>query len=454
MIKLIIFDLDGVLVDAKELHYLALNKVLSAINPKFSISMDEHIVKYDGLPTKEKLKKLSKEKGLPTTLHNTIWNDKQTETNNLAGSIKVNKDIHEILGNLKKDGYKLCVASNSIRESVQSFLSHANILDCFDFILSNQDVDHPKPSPEIYLKCMLYANCGPKETVILEDSVIGRSGAINSGAFVCGVKNPYDVTYKKITNFINGCKTNTSWHDDTLQILIPMAGAGSRFQQVGYKLPKPLIEVHDKPMIQLVVENLNIDAKFIFLVQKQHYEQYNMKPLLKSITNDNCEVVQIDKITEGAACTTLLAKNIINNDKPLLIANSDQYIEWDSNEFMYRMVSKPAIDAAILSFRSSEIKWSYAKLNKAGYVERVAEKEVISNIATVGIYYWKQASDYVRYAEQMISKNIRVKNEFYVCPVFNQAIEDDKKIVTFDVKKMHGLGTPEDLIYFQNHAKI
>ena len=186
-----------------------------------------------------------------------------------------------------------------------------------------------------------------------------------------------------------------------------------------------MIDVNGKPMIQVVVDSLNIDAKYIYVVQKEHYEKYNLNHFLSLIT-PNCEIVQIDEMTEGAACTTLLAKKYIDNDEPLLIANSDQYIEWDSNEFMYSMVADD-IDGGILTFTASHPKWSFAKLNKEGFVEKVAEKEPISNIATVGIYFHSKGSDYVKYAEQMIERDIRTNNEFYVCPVFNEAIQDGKK---------------------------
>jgi len=152
-------------------------------------------------------------------------------------------------------------------------------------------------------------------------------------------------------------------------------------------------------------------------------------------------------MTEGAACTTLLAKELINNNEPLVMANSDQFVEWDSNEFMYSMTADN-IDAGILTFNSTHPKWSFAKLNEDGFVSEVAEKKPISDIATVGVYYWNKGSDYVKYAEQMISKDVRVNNEFYVCPVFNEAIQDDKKVKVFPIEKMWGLGTPEDLDIF------
>ena len=231
-----------------------------------------------------------------------------------------------------------------------------------------------------------------------------------------------------------------------MKVLIPMAGAGSRFEKAGYTFPKPLIEVNGKPMIQLVVENLNIEAEYIYIVQKAHYDKYNLKYLLNLIT-PNCKIIQVDGITQGAACTTLLAKNYINNEHPLIIANSDQYVEWNSNQFMYSMQAD-TLDAGILTFESIHPKWSFAKTTVYGLVTEVAEKKPISNHATVGIYYWTKGCDYVKYAEQMIDKDRRVNNEFYVCPVFNEAIEDNKKIKIFEIDKMWGLGTPEDLAVF------
>jgi len=246
-------------------------------------------------------------------------------------------------------------------------------------------------------------------------------------------------------------KSKVAWRNHKMNVLIPMAGAGSRFAQAGYTFPKPLIEVNGKPMIQCIVENLNIDAHFIFIVQKEHYEKYNLNQVLKLIKPD-CDIVLIDGMTEGAACTTLEAKDLINNENPLLIANSDQIVEWDSNECLYAF-DADSIDGGILTFKATHPKWSYAKIGEDGFVEQVAEKNPISDNATVGIYYWKHGSDYVKYAEQMIERNIRTNNEFYVCPVFNEAIEDGKKIRVKQVEKMWGIGTPEDLNYYLENNK-
>lgn len=443
--------MDGVLIDARELHYEALNEALRETSPEHAISREEHLSSYDGLPTSKKLKYLSSHKGLDPLLHDLIWKRKQKATLSIVKrSFVKDEQKCEILKRLREEGYTVAVASNSIRETMKMMLLKTGMLEHVDFFFSNQDVINPKPNSEIYLRCMVKAGVDPVDTLIVEDSHIGRTAAIRSGAKLCPVRNPSDVTYKRIKSYLSKQKNNSrpKWQGGDMNVLIPMAGAGTRFAKAGYTFPKPLIEVDGKPMIQVVVENLNIDGRHVFVVQKEHYEKFNLQYLLNFIA-PNCKIVQVDSVTEGAACTTLLAKEFIDNDEPLLIANSDQYIEWDSNEFMYSMEGD-TIDAGMLTFTGTHPKWSFARLNDEGFVAEVAEKKPISDIATAGIYYWRKGSDYVKYAEQMIERNNRVNGEFYVCPVFNEAIQDDKKVKVFHIDKMWGLGTPEDLERYLN----
>ena len=431
MNKLIIFDLDGVLIESRELHYHSLNDALRSIDPKYVINRDEHLSIYDGLNTTRKLKLLSETQGLPTEFHDMVWQRKQLATFDLIKKFPVDSKLVEIFSKLKSAGYLIAVASNSIRETVKLSLLKIGVMEYVDCYVSNQDVVHPKPFPEMYWKCMSTLKALPRDTLIIEDSHIGRQGALDSGAVLLAVEDSHDVTWEKINTRLqqmNSQMTTNSipWKDGKLNVLVPMAGAGSRFAQQGYTFPKPLIEVNGKPMIQVVVENLNIEAHYIFIVQQEHYEKYNLKYLLNLIA-PGCDIVQVNGVTEGAACSTLLAKEYINNDSPLVMANSDQYVEWNSNECMYAFTADE-IDGGILTFEATHPKWSYARVGTDGFVSEVAEKKVISNEATVGVYYWKKGSDYVKYAEQMIEKNIRVNNEFYVCPVFNEAIGDGKKI--------------------------
>ena len=187
-------------------------------------------------------------------------------------------------------------------------------------------------------------------------------------------------------------------------------------------------------------------------MQKAHYEKYNLENLLNLIS-PGCEIIQLEGLTEGAACTVLTARELIDNEEPLIIANADQYIEWNAFETISEF-SNEGIDGGILTFSSVHPKHSFAKVDGQGYVTEVAEKKPISTNATVGVYFWKKGSDFVKYADQMIDKNIRTNNEFYVCPVYNEAIGDDKKIITSMVDKMWGMGTPEELDNFlQNYKK-
>ena len=452
MIKLIVFDLDGVLVEAKNIHFEALNKALV----QYAITWEEHLSIYDGLKTNQKLEMLHERKGLPKEYFKDIWEAKQKYTLEVLSDLKESDQLKVCMNSLVNEGYKIACCSNSIRKTVLTVLSKLGIIEYFDLIISNEDVTNSKPHPEMYWKAMSKMTVLPEETLIVEDSPYGLLAANRAKAHVLRVGTPEEVTYNNVYKSIQQINNNNymstpKWKDEKLNVLIPMAGAGSRFEQAGYTFPKPLIDINNKPMIQVVVDNLNIDANYIYIVQKSHREKYNLDTLLNLIT-PGCKIVETNGLTEGAACTALLAKEFINNDAPLFFANSDQFVEWDSNEFMYKMNETKA-DGGIVTFKAIHPKWSFAKVNELDLVTEVAEKNPISDNATVGYYFWKHGSDFVSYAEQMIERNIRVNNEFYVCPVFNQAIEDNKEIRIFNIDKMWGLGTPEDLRYFIENKK-
>lgn len=238
----------------------------------------------------------------------------------------------------------------------------------------------------------------------------------------------------------------------SLKILIPMAGEGSRFAEKGYTFPKPLIDVGGKPMIQRVIDDFPFPyAEFIFLVRSEHLTKYDLAEILQSAVGDRkCHIITVDALTEGAACTALLAKDLINTDDELIIANSDQHVKYSTqNLTCLRWLGRP--DGIVFTFNASHPKWSFVKCDERGLVSEVAEKKPISDVATCGIYYYRRGSDFVRYAEQMIAKDIRVNGEFYIAPVYNEMIADEhSKLVTFFVNEMHGLGTPEDLELFLN----
>ena len=233
-----------------------------------------------------------------------------------------------------------------------------------------------------------------------------------------------------------------------INILIPMAGLGSRFAKAGYKKPKPFIDVSGKPMIVRVLENLKYpDAKYILVAQWEHLQKE--KELVEKIEHEfNAVFVPIEKLSEGTACTVLYARKFINNSTPLLIANSDQIVDIDIAAFIDDCKNRE-LDGSILTFvdEHKDPKWSFAKIDDNGLVKEVKEKEVISPYATVGIYLYSRGSDFVNSAVDMIARNDRVNNEFYTCPTYNYAIKDGLKIGIYNIRfnQMHGIGTPEDL---------
>ena len=228
-------------------------------------------------------------------------------------------------------------------------------------------------------------------------------------------------------------------------IVVPMAGRGSRFTEQGYTDSKPFIDVNGKPMIQRVIENLNIEFdsnyEFVIICLQEDFDKYDFRIFDDIIGHTEYKVICLEDVTEGAAQTLLEAKDIIDNDTPMLSFNTDQMIDYDIGTWNHFS----QYDGGIPCFWGDSEDWSYAKCGTDGFVTEVAEKKVISNDATAGYYYWTEGRDFVKYAEQMIEENSRTNGEFYVAPVYNWAIKDGKKIVISQVDKVYELGTPEYL---------
>jgi dTDP-glucose pyrophosphorylase len=237
-----------------------------------------------------------------------------------------------------------------------------------------------------------------------------------------------------------------------LNVVIPMAGAGSRFVKAGYKKPKPFIDVYGKTMIERVLDNLKMDdARFILVARAQHlFSERDSVELIRR--RYNCEVIGIDKLTEGAACTILLCCRFINNDEPLLLANSDQIVEMSVKDFVGDSDNRK-LDGSILTFYADHPKWSYARVDSNGFLVELKEKQVISEHATVGLYYYRKGRDFVNSAVEMIANDDRVNNEFYTAPAYNYAVRAGLKIGIYEIEasRMLGLGTPEDLQAYINH---
>lgn len=225
-----------------------------------------------------------------------------------------------------------------------------------------------------------------------------------------------------------------------------MAGKGRRFMDAGYNMPKPLIPVLDnKTVIESVIEGLgvNVEAQFIFIVQQEHCDKYQLDMVLKKKIS-NCIIIPIDYVTEGQLCTVLLAESYINNDDELLICNCDINVNWDFEYFMEFSQTRKS-DGVIVTTTSSNPAFSFVQVNSNGIVTETAEKRVISKNGNVGIFYWKRGSEFVKYGHLFIDENVRVNNEFYIGPMYNNAIKDGKRFVIYEVHHPLSFGTPEEL---------
>lgn len=238
-----------------------------------------------------------------------------------------------------------------------------------------------------------------------------------------------------------------------LNIVVPMAGRGSRFAVAGYADPKPLIQFGGRPMIQWVIDNIRPSRphRFIFICLAEHLTRYpRLRPQLELLC-PGCLVIPVDTVTEGAACTVLLARRHIDCSDALMIANSDQFVELPIDSYLGRLDEERA-DGLIMTFWSDNSKWSYCRLRADGTVAEVVEKKVISHDATVGIYNFARGRDFVAAADEMIARDLRVNGEFYVAPTYNILIERGSRVIVAATGReydgMHGLGTPEDLQQF------
>lgn len=262
-----------------------------------------------------------------------------------------------------------------------------------------------------------------------------------------------DLAYK----FTNWEEIEITDFDDThINVLIPMAGLGSRFVKAGFTDHKPLIKVHGKTLVEWAVDSLSFlinkpNTTLIFIILKEHEEKFGLTKKLKAIFGKKTKVVVIDSLTTGQAATCLMAKSIINNSKQLLIYNCDTYTI--GNEKILNLIRDERPDGILACFKANHPRYSYAKTDKNGYVTATAEKEVISNQASSGLYYFRRGSDFVTATERMIGKGETAKGEHYVAPVYNELLKSGKKIKTYSVDQNWVLGTPEELEHFKKKYK-
>jgi dTDP-glucose pyrophosphorylase len=232
-----------------------------------------------------------------------------------------------------------------------------------------------------------------------------------------------------------------------INILIPIAGKSQFFSENEYPFPKPLIEIGQKTMIEHVINNLDsIDPKvqFIFVLNGADCRKYHLDSTLNIITEHKCKIIRLDNETRGAACSALMAISHIANDKPLIIANSDQIFEGSLKGIV---ASFKDSDAGVLTFESVHPRWSYVRLNENQQVVETAEKRPISKNAIAGLYYFRRGRDFVDSAMRMIQKDSSVNGSFYISPTLNEMILMGRKITTIKVEaeQYHTFYTPQKI---------
>ena len=442
-----IFDLDGVLVDFAALHRSAFLEALNCIHPEKQIDDVFHATYLEARSTRQKLV-IMKE-------HHSFINEaavsdlKQKITQEKLKTAHVYSSTRDALTYLKNQGVRMSVCSNSMRATVLTSLQKLVPLDYFDVILSNEDVTNPKPNPDIYNAAITQLKIDPSTAIVFEDSPVGKAAARAAGLKVFEIVDALDLTQRFVELVLRDRMASPTHYN----IVIPMAGLGSRFSAAGYTTPKPFLPIFGTPMYLKVIQNVvpsALHATIHIIIREEHRAMFDAaeKPA-------NIRIHAVPALTEGAACTALSVKSEINNADPLIIANSDQYLEWEVENF-YRALIHPDYDGVISTFHqpdSTDLRWSYANVNEDGSVTQVAEKQYIGPLATTGIYGWKRGADFVADAESMISANIRVNKEFYVCPVYNTGVAVGRKFRTFNCKKMWGLGVPTDYENFLSHFK-
>lgn len=234
----------------------------------------------------------------------------------------------------------------------------------------------------------------------------------------------------------------------TANLVMPMAGRGSRFVQAGIATPKPLIDVLGRPMYAWATDSLPLASahRLIFLCLQEHLGTPLEQDIRSRYASHAPVIIPIDRVTEGQACTVLMARELINDDRPLVIFNADT---WYRSEFEKSLATLPSSVAGVLGvFRAPGDRWSFARTDAQGRVIETSEKRRISDLACTGLYHFSRGDRFVRYAEEMIASNDRVNGEFYVAPIYNRMIRDGLDIRVDVADEAWPLGTPEDLAIF------
>lgn len=436
-----LFDLDGVLVDTLNIQY---NSTVKAISKYVNINLTEGLEKIlrSNITTSKKLDYLIQKNIISKEQKNIIYSEKKKISNDKFKNLLLDDEKIKLFSFLKDKSCLISVVTNGNRKSAEIILKSLGLYNFLDLLISNQDVTNPKPHSEPYVKAISHFGGDLKDFIIFEDSETGLIAANGTGCKVYQVTKVSDINLDLIKR-INNLNRN---------ILIPAAGLGSRFQQRGFKLQKPLIELGNKTLIHHAISSLDIEGNYIFIIRKiDNNSNIKLIELLRSIKRD-CKIIEIDYVTEGSASSCYLAKELIDNDNELIISNCDQILEWNSKKFLEYSSN---YDCSVLTFKSNEKQHSYIKTDENNKGIEIKEKEVISDNALVGVHYFKKGSDFINSYEYIFKNKIKFKNEYYLSTVCNNLINQGKEVVNYTFPKnelYYSTGTPKDYFkYMRDH---
>ena len=232
-----------------------------------------------------------------------------------------------------------------------------------------------------------------------------------------------------------------------INILIPLAGKNQFFPEAEYPFPKPLIEFNGKTMIEHIIDNFSSiqkEKQFIFIVNSEDCKKYHLDNVLNILTEYKCKIIKLDNETKGAACSAMMAVEYIDNDIPLIISNADQLFDICLDEVISNFDNS---DAGVITFESIHPRWSYVRLDSENKVTETAEKRPISKSAIAGFYYFKNGKDFISSSSKMIKKDASVNGLYYVSPVLNEMVLENKIIDIFKIEneKYHTFYTPQKI---------
>uniref|UniRef100_A0A6C0D058 Nucleotidyl transferase domain-containing protein n=1 Tax=viral metagenome TaxID=1070528 RepID=A0A6C0D058_9ZZZZ len=453
--KVIVFDLDGVLVESKEIHYIALNNAISSIaGDQFIIKRNEHEMIYDGLSTNQKLNILSQQKGLLHELHKKIWNLKQDITLELCKTdISEDKNIILTLTTLKSLGFAISVASNCIRASVIVLLQSIGIFDLIDAFFSNEDVIEPKPAPDIYIKAANAFGVSPTSIIVIEDSTKGFEAATRARANLIKVDGPHEITCEYLIPKI------IKYEKDKIDvnIIFPLAKAPHEFWISGcdinaIEVPLWLADSGGMPIIEVIIKNLNtscINPQFIFIVRSSHIKRFNLYSLFPKICEyAKCIIIPVE-YTIGAVDSVLYASEYIDNSTPILISDGTVYFNWPESVYGIDSLINQDCEGSILVHQSNDQNWSYVNLNNDNEtVNSVSVRTVTSELACIGVYFWKNGYNFVNDAKKVMSKTTREWGVHYIVEVINESLQHNSKFNAINVPKFWMLRSIQEISQF------